>query len=219
MKKILLGLFVVAFSLNINAQSDQSDTDYDKWKMRFRIISVIPNSSATIGTIGGDTEISTAFVPELDFTYFLNENWALELILGTAKHDVNTVGSDLTAVGGTPNSEVDLGSVWLLPPTLNLQYHFGGETLSPYIGAGINYTIFYSVDAPDAGPDFEYEHSFGFSFQAGFDYALNDKWFLNFDAKYLLLNTNVTVDPGGLNIPADVNINPFIIGIGAGFNF
>ena len=66
--------------------------------MRFRVISVIPNPSANIATIGGDAEISTAFVPEFDFTYFLSENWALELILATAKHDVNTVGSETKVV-------------------------------------------------------------------------------------------------------------------------
>jgi len=223
MKKILLGLFVLTFALNINAQSDDDGGDFDKWKMRFRIISVIPNASANIGIIGGDAEISTAFVPEIDFTYFFSENWALELILGTAKHDVNTTGSDLSAIGGPTSAEVDLGSVWLLPPTLTLQYHFGGETFQPYVGTGINYTFFYSVDAGNTVQDVSYDNSFGFAFQLGFDYVLSDKWFLNFDAKYLLLNTDVTVDASnlapGLSIPAEVDINPFIIGLGVGFNF
>ncbi len=219
MKKLLLGLFVLAFTLNMNAQDD-NDSDYDQWKMRFRVISVIPNASATIGTIGGDAEISTAFVPEIDFTYFLNNKWALELILGTAKHDVNTVGSNLTAIGGPASAEVDLGSVWLLPPTLTLQYHFGGDSFQPYAGAGLNYTIFYNHDpAAGGGLDVDFKNKMGFALQLGFDYALTEKWFLNFDAKYLFLNTDIVVDPTSLAIPANVDINPFIVGIGAGFNF
>jgi outer membrane protein len=218
MKKILLGLFVVAFALNMNAQTDDGSWKDNRWKVRFRAITVAPNPSATIGIIGGDAEISTAFVPEFDFTYFLSEKWALELILATAKHDVNTTGSDLTAIGGSTNAEVDLGSVWLLPPTLTLQYHFGGETFQPYAGAGLNYTFFYNQDAADGGPNVDYDNSLGFALQLGFDYALNEKWFLNFDAKYLFLNTDILVDPAGLNIPAEVDINPFIIGIGVGLN-
>lgn len=217
MKKLLLALFVVAFSVNMNAQESN---DFDKWKMRFRVITVAPNPSATIGVIGGDAEISTAFVPEIDFTYFLNEKWALELILGTAKHDVNTTDSNLTVIGGPASAEVDLGSIWLLPPTLTLQYHFGGDSFQPYAGAGLNYTIFYNHDpASGGGLDVDFENSLGFALQLGFDYELNDKWFLNFDAKYLFLNTDIVVDPSSLAIPAAVDINPFIIGVGAGFNF
>ncbi|MFD2567698.1 OmpW/AlkL family protein [Pseudotenacibaculum haliotis] len=222
MKRILLGLFMVTCAMNLQAQENEND-DFNRWKARFRLISVSPSESATIGTIGGDVEISSAFVPELDFTYFFTKNWAVELILATTKHDVNTIGSDLTAVGGATNSEVDLGSVWLLPPTLSLQYHFDGAKFKPYVGAGLNYTFFYSVDAGNAIQDVDYDNSFGFSFQAGIDYELNDKWFLNLDAKYLLLNTDVTVDASnlapGLSIPAEVDINPFVVGIGFGYNF
>lgn len=218
MKKLLLGIFVLGFVFNMNAQ-DNDNADYDKWKMRFRVITVAPNPSATIGVIGGDAEISTAFVPEIDFTYFLSENWALELILGTAKHDVNTVGSNLTALGGPASAEVDLGSIWLLPPTLTLQYHFGGEKFQPYAGAGLNYTIFYNHDPAAGGFDVDFENKASIALQLGFDYELTDKWFLNFDAKYLFLNTDIVVDPASLAVPAAVDINPFIIGVGAGFNF
>jgi len=46
--------------------------------------------------------------------------------------------------------DVDLGSVWLLPPTLTLQYHFMPEgQISPYVGgAGLHMTLFYNEDTP-----------------------------------------------------------------------
>ncbi len=225
MKKIIVSLLVgVLFSMSIQGQENDTK-DFNKWQVRLRGIIVIPNESATIGTIGGDVEISTAFVPELDFTYFFTENWSAELILGTTKHDVNTVASDLTAVGLASSVDVDLGYVWLLPPTLTAQYHFATEGFRPYLGAGINYTFFYGVDSGNTIKDVEYDNSFGFAFQGGVDYDLNDKWFLNFDAKYILLSTDVTVDAsnlldsGTLSIPAEVDINPFIIGFGVGIRF
>ncbi|MCB0470330.1 MAG: OmpW family protein, partial [Flavobacteriaceae bacterium] len=49
-----------------------------------------------------------------------------------------------------------------------------------------------------------------------------DRWFLNLDAKYILLNTDVTVDATsalGATVGADVDINPFIAGFGLGYKF
>jgi outer membrane protein len=222
MKKIVFTLFAIALFMPsyVNAQ------DGKKWQVRLRGISVMPNEKATIGVIGGDVAISNAIVPELDFTYFFTENFAAELILGTAKHDVNTVGSDISAVGGPTSFDVDLGSVMLLPPTLTAQYHFfplGEKNFKPYIGAGINYTIFYSVKAGDVVKDIEYDNAVGFAAQLGFDYFINDTYFINLDVKRLFLKTDVTVDASnladGLSIPAEVTIDPWIIGLGFGMKF
>ncbi|WP_296313828.1 OmpW/AlkL family protein [Winogradskyella sp. UBA3174] len=207
-------MLLAGFTFNLNAQEDMATDDYSKWQIRFRLISVIPNESADIEAIGGDVEIDAAFVPELDFTYFFTKNWAVELILATANHDVNAVD---TAVG-----DIDLGDVWLLPPTLTLQYHFYTGNFKPYLGAGINYTIFYGIDEGDVADNVEYENSIGFAFQGGLDYNLNDKWFLNLDVKYILLSTDATVDATsalGATVGVDVDINPLIIGFGVGMKF
>lgn len=222
MKKIIVGLLVSMFFVTAIKAQNSSNKEFKKWQTRFRIVSVSPNESASISTIGGDIAINNKFIPELDFTYYLTENFSLELILGTTKHNVNTVGSDLTAIAGPASANVDLGSVWLLPPTLTAQYHFNYENFRPYIGAGINYTIFYNTESGVA-KDISYDNAFGFAFQGGIDYDLNDKWFLNFDAKYILLKTDVTVDASnlsaGLSIPAKVTINPLLIGVGFGMRF
>jgi outer membrane protein len=223
MKKIIAGLVMgMLFFGSVTAQ-EKSNEDFKKWQTRFRIVNVSPNESATIGTIGGDVAINTKFIPELDFSYFFTESFSLELILGTSKHNVNTLGSDLTAVAGPANADVDLGSVYLLPPTLLAQYHFNYDGFRPYVGAGINYTIFYSVDAGNTIKDVSYDNAFGVAFQGGLDYDLNDKWFLNIDAKYILLSTDVTVDASnlaaGLSIPAKVDINPLLLGFGIGMRF
>lgn len=203
MKKILLFVLAIGFTFSVKAQEEQSTGDYNKWQARFRLISVIPSPGDDIE--GADVDISTSFVPELDFTYFFTKNIAAELILGTTKHNVDVEGTDL-------------GHVWLLPPTLNLQYHFYADNFKPYVGAGINYTFFYGVDEGDvAGMD--YENSFGFSLQAGLDYNLNDKWFLNLDIKKLFLSTDVDVDLGDTTLPVEVDIDPLIIGLGVGMKF
>lgn len=211
-----LSLMTVNF---VNAQDkEEKSTEFKRWQVRLRGVGVVtPNESAKIGIIGGDVEISNAFIPELDFTYFFTEHFAAELILGTAKHEVKAVN---TAAGN-----VDLGSVWLLPPTLTAQYHFytsDKKMLKPYIGAGLNYTFFYNVKSGGVA-DIEYDNALGYAAQLGFDLMLDDKFFINVDAKRLFLSTDVTVDASnlapGLSIPAKVDIDPWLFGVGVGMKF
>lgn len=215
MKKIFLSsLIVFLFVFTTNAQEGTAATSsgFSKLQIRLRAIAVVPDESATIEAIGGDVNISNSYVPELDFTYFFTKNWAAELILATTNHDVKAVS---TVVG-----DIDLGDVWLLPPTLTLQYHFDGEMVRPYLGAGLNYTLFYGEDEGPIADSVDYDSALGFAFQLGFDFDINDKWFVNIDAKYLLLNTDVTVNATtalGATVGADVDINPFIAGIGIGY--
>lgn len=202
-KKSLL----IAFGLLMSAGTVAAQES--PWQFRVRGIGVVPNESATITTINGDVEISNAIVPELDITYFLNQNVSLELILATAQHDVTAVG---TALG-----EVDLGSVWLLPPTLLLQYHLSPEgAIRPYVGAGGNLTFFYGDDVPgDVVTDADYSATAGFALQAGVDIPIGDgRWFLNLDAKRLFLETDVALNDA--SILADVTIDPWIVGAGFG---
>lgn len=224
MKRIILAAFSI-FLLgagSVQAQETENSKDY-KWQFRLRGLGVVANESATISAIGGDVSISDDLIPELDITYFFTKNIAAELILGTTKHDVHTVGSDLSPIGGGI-ANVDLGSVRLLPPTLLAQYHFyPNETVKPYIGAGINYTLFYDVDAGNTVKDVEYDNALGFAFQIGSDFFFTDNFFVNLDVKYILLKTDVTVDASnlaaGLSIPAEVEINPLLVGLGFGYRF
>lgn len=181
--------------------------------VRLRGIGVIPTERGDIKTTSGvdtglNTRLGNAYVPEVDVSYFVTDNIALELIAATTKHDVDASGP----------ANVDLGSVWLLPPTLTLQYHFAPkERFSPYVGAGVNYTIFYNEKKGQAS-SISYEDGFGFALQAGIDYAISGPWSLNVDVKKLWLSTDVKATVGA-PLKADVDINPWIFGVGLGYRF
>lgn len=225
MKKIIFAVMALTvFGTGLTNAQENKSVDFKKWQVRVRGVGVVPDESAKIGIIGGDAKISNTFIPELDFTYFFTKNISAELILGTSKHDVSTVGSDISAVGGRTSADVNLGSVYLLPPTLTVQYHFlPDQIFNPYVGAGVNYTIFYNEKAGNTVRGIEYDNSFGYAFQVGFDLMLNDKFFINADIKKIFLKTDVTVDASnlatGLSIPADVEINPLLLGFGVGMKF
>ncbi|MBQ0788702.1 MAG: OmpW family protein [Oceanihabitans sp.] len=215
MRKLFITALIASFAfISANAQENTSieDTGFTKFQLRVRALAVVPNESANIEAIGGDVAITNDYVPELDLTYFFTKNIAAELILATTQHDVKAIA---TAAGDIP-----LGDVRLLPPTLTVQYHFNSEMVHPYIGAGVNYTLFYDENSGPVADKVEYDNAFGFAFQLGFDFDITDKWFINLDAKYLLLNTDVTVDATtalGATVGADVDINPFIAGVGIGY--
>lgn len=233
MKKLIVLAAMMIAGIQAFAQTTtEKDTKKHEWRVRLRGLAVIPQEKADIGVIGGDAEISTSIIPELDFTYFFNRHFAAELILGTTRHKVNTAGSDLSAIGLSSSAEVNLGKVWLLPPTLTFQYHYPVGKINPYVGAGVNYTIFYGVDEGPVVADIEYKNKFAFAAQAGIDIDITNKFFLNIDVKKIFLNTEATVDAGNLtpsdspslkpvlsDIKADVKIRPWLVGFGVGCRF
>ncbi|QQU02685.1 OmpW/AlkL family protein [Myroides odoratus] len=229
MKKLFLSLLGAVLLMGNTATAQETPTNEKesyKWQVRLRGVGVIPHNRAEIGGIGGQIDVNNNFIPELDFTYFFTENIAAELILGTSRHTVGTLGSDLSVVDQASNANVDLGSVWLLPPTLMVQYHYPvTSNFKPYVGVGVNYTIFYNEKSGSAR-DISYDNKFGWGYQFGFDIDITDKFFINVDFKKLFLKTDVTVDatnlnPTGeqLNLPAKVKIDPMLIGFGVGMRF
>ncbi len=202
---LMRGILCAAALLGASATATAQD---GPWQIRVRAIDVVPDESSTV-SIGGEVGADSAIMPELDITYFWSEHFATELILATTKHNMS--------VSGTSLGDLSLGDVWVLPPTLTFQYHVNpGGQVRPYLGAGVNYTIFYGDDPGDVG-SIKYEDGFGFALQAGIDFQVNDDWFFNVDAKRIWLNTDVEINGGG--VTADVDLNPWVFGVGFGKRF
>lgn len=219
------GVCVLLASLSVSrpAQADGFYAlDGAGWMVRLRGIGVLPEEGSSGWVLdgsrvtGADVGISDTVVPELDITYFFNKNIAVELILAVTPHDVDGTGPLIQGFG-------KIGDVWLLPPTLTLQYHFDQFSgFKPYVGAGVNYTIFFNEDSGKNYSNLKLENSFGFALQAGVDIHLHDNWYFNVDVKKLWLDTEASVRldpvvPG--RVRADVDIDPWIVGVGLGYRF
>ncbi|MEQ1790636.1 MAG: OmpW family outer membrane protein [Rickettsiales bacterium] len=203
MRKLLLTTAILA-SMIIGAQANEGDL-----LLRLRAIDVIPDENSHT-SIGGYVDADFSIVPEVDVTYFFTDNIAAELIAATSKHDVSAKNTTL--------GDLDLGEVWVLPPTLTLQYHFVNEScFKPYVGAGVNFTYFYNDKAGSSINTIEYDHSFGPALQAGVDYKIDDKYSLNLDVKKVWMNTDVKINGGA--VTADVDLDPWIVGVGIGYTF
>lgn len=208
---LLAGAAFVAMGSPVQAK-DLGDSVWSKkrFQIRGRVIGVLPDDGGHT-TINGSPEADSAVVPEVDFTYFLTENWAAELIVATSPHDLKLKGSDL--------GDVDLGDSMVLPPTLTLQYHFTPDNqFSPYLGAGVNYTLPYAEDAAGGTvTQLDADGSFGVALQAGADYWLNSNWGLNVDVKKIWVDVDASVNNGA--ITGEVELDPWVVGAGVSYRF
>lgn len=187
--------------------------------MRVRAIMVSPNEKS--GGVqpsfpGGRVGVTDSYAPELDFTYMVTNHIGTELILATTKHQVQ----GRAALAGIDH----LAGTWVLPPTLTLQYHFADPhaKVRPYVGAGINYTIFFSSKASDAlntaigDTKVHLKDSFGYALQAGVDVNITKKVFANLDVKYIDIDTTARLNTGGAINRVKTSIDPLVFGIGLG---
>lgn len=198
------------------------------WLVRFGSSMVDPKSdngeldmsAVNLGTLGVDVDdqIGVTF----NFTYMYTANVGIELLAALPyEHDIMVEGLPGTAA-----------TVTHLPPTLSLQYHFMPDSaFQPYAGLGLNLTWFTDT-SKEAGlraaddllgvtTDLDVDStSFGFAAQLGFDYIINDTWFLNFDVRYIDISTEATLIVDGANFTkTDVDVDPMVYGIHLGYRF
>lgn len=188
--------------------------------LRLRGILVAPtgSSSGIRPTFPGEkVSVDNSVMPEVDLTYMATDNIGFELIAATTKH---------TASGktGTTGSIGDLASTWVLPPTLTVQYHLNPHgKVRPYVGAGVNYTVFYNEKASTGlksavGPtNVHMSDSVGWAAQAGIDIDLTKRVFLNLDVKYIDMDTKATLRTTAIGTQTvDMHLDPIVVGVGFG---
>ena len=213
---LLLGAALLAAGAPLKAEAGD-------WILRARAIAVAPLDSSSGITPAFPNEkvsVNTAYSPELDVTYMLTNNLGLELIAATTKHSAK-------GKSGTTGSIGKLADTWVLPPTLTLQYHFMPDAkFRPYVGAGINYTIFYnsrasgSLEAAVGETDVSMSNSLGWALQAGADIPINEKMFLNFDVKYIDIDTTARLNTTAIGQQrVRIGIDPLVVGFGVGMRF
>jgi outer membrane protein len=202
MKAHLMAMAVGAAML----ASGSAMADEGPWLIRLRALHM--NVSNDAGTPLGDVSVNDKTFPEIDFTYFFTRNIAAELVLTyPQRHDVRLDGNKI-------------GSLKHLPPVLSLQYHFLPDArFRPYVGAGINYTRFMSVDLPNVPGVGQLDvdnSSVGLSLQVGADVKLSDQLFLNVDVKKVQIDTDITANG---NRVVTYDIDPLLVSVGLGYRF
>lgn len=181
--------------------------------VNLRMSVVDPDASDPITTLNGGAtglraHVGSDVMPTLGLTYFLTDHIAVEAIAGTTKHTIR-------AQGGT--TDVKVKDTWVLPPVVSLQYHLAPDArISPYVGAGVNYMLFYG-GSNKGNFDLSVDDGFGLALQAGVDLAARGPWSVNVDAKKVFFETDAQDRKNGLK--SKVKLNPWVLSVGAGYRF
>ncbi|HZX22024.1 MAG TPA: OmpW family outer membrane protein [Woeseiaceae bacterium] len=199
----ILAVFVgLSFCLALPAQAYEAGD----WLVRVGVTTVDPKDE-NLDVSGLFLEVDDGTTLTFNGTYFFSPNWGVEVLAAAPfNHDIQ-----LESVG-------KIGETDHLPPTVSLQYHFLPDaTFQPYVGLGLNATIFFSEDLnPAVGDDLDLDTSFGLAAQIGADWSLNEKWVLNFEFRWIDIDTEAKVDGASLG---DVEIDPITYGINIGYKF
>jgi outer membrane protein len=228
MKKTLLAVLLAAVFAPSVAMAEQGD-----WVVRLRAAHINADEDSNLRAdngggvvLTGDLTVDSNTIPELDISYYVTKNIALELILALgSRHDVNLTSSAVNGVSAPALNE-NLGEVNALPPTLTVQWHFNpDQMIDPYVGVGVNYTRFLDKNLRHSvGGDIDVDrNSFGLALQAGLDVNLSNGWLINADVKKLWIDTDVHFSHGDGLFPKQkidsLDIDPWVFGIGIGKRF
>jgi outer membrane protein len=173
------------------------------WVLRLGVHEVDPKSKNS-----DIVSVDSARMLTFNLTRMVDEHWGVEVLAALPfQHDIRL------------NTGGKVADVKQLPPTLSVQYHFAPDAkFRPYVGAGLNATIFFSEDTTGAlqGHDLKLGTSFGVAAQAGMDLDVTDNWFLNADLRWLDIDTRAKLDGASIGTVA---IDPLTFGISLGRRF
>jgi outer membrane protein len=149
-------------------------------------------------TVAGPLRADGNARPTLTFEYFIADNIGIEVLAATPfEHDIETPAGDIAKTKH-------------LPPTVSLQYHFtNNSSMTPFIGAGINYTTFWDDQLVGGGP-LSLDDSWGYALHAGVDFAISDKAAIRTDLRYIDIETDASTGAVPLG---KVKIDPVVFGV------
>ncbi|HET8729938.1 MAG TPA: OmpW family outer membrane protein [Moraxellaceae bacterium] len=144
-------------------------------------------------------------------TYMVNPKFGVELLAATPfKHDITANGTKI-------------GSTQQLPPTLSAQFYpIDNATIQPYVGIGINYTLFFNEKLNATGKaatganSIKLSDSVGAAIEAGVDIKINDKLIVNASVWKADINTDVSLDG---TKTGKIQIDPLVAMVGVGYRF
>jgi outer membrane protein len=209
-KTFLVATIAVASLTPITAQAQSSSEN--PWMVRVRAVDLLYQNGQSGAVQDLNVKAKNQWIPEFDVSYFFTKNIAAELVL-TWPQQVN-----ITAGQGNAN----IGKITALPPSLLAQYHFTDlGAFKPYVGAGINYTIFGNrQNFPALGNQVQVDQSsLGFVGQVGMDYMFDINWGLNLDLKYAAISTNVTGSGNLAGASGKLTLNPWMPAVGITYKF
>lgn len=238
--KFKLGMLAIGVMAATSAQAYQAGDIV----VRTGAVTVDPNESSdnvslnvdpTLAQQGWKVGVDSDTQLGLSGTWMMTDSFGLSLLAATPfQHD-------LYGSGSLPKA-ADLGSTKHLPPTLTLQYYpmHSSSMIQPYVGVGVNYTVFFEEKTSEtlngaindhlganavASTDMDLDDSFGLAAEIGVDIRLDERFGINAGIWYADIDTTANIDAFDVNgakigtAKVDVEIDPMVYMVGFTYNF
>lgn len=197
--------------------------------LRLGAVNVSPESDSsninlpTLPTLHAEVKDDTQFgiIP----MYMVTDNVGIELLAATPfEHDITLNGKGVN---------LDAASTKHLPPTITAQWYprGGKEGWQPFLGLGVNYTIFFDEETTKGldstlntvlgatDVDLDLDNSFGLAAQAGVDIPFAKNWAISLEVWYIDIQTNATVSTDVGDVNFKTQIDPFVYHVGIAHRF
>lgn len=194
--------------------------------VRVGVSTVSPDDSSSNILVGSDLGFNVKVDDNtqlgLNFAYFLTGKINVEVLAATPfAHDVDFGVSNPLGTGD------QLGEVTHLPLTVTVNYYFNdsGSRVQPYVGVGINYTVFFEEEFTSKNDaagldDLSLDDSWGIAAQIGADYMIDDKWFVNGSVRWIDIDTEAEFNLNGAQGSIDsIEIDPWVYTVSVGYTF
>lgn len=194
--------------------------------VRAGVTTVAPDDSSSNIMAGGDlglgVKVDSNTQLGLNVAYFLTDNWNIELLAATPfSHDIDFGVADPLGTGD------QLGSTKHLPPTITANYYFSDANakFQPYVGVGVNYTVFFDEEFTSANDgagltDLSLDNSFGLAAQVGADYEISEGVAINASVRYISIETEASFMLGETAGKIDtVTIDPWVYTVSVAYTF
>ena len=197
--------------------------------LRLGAVNVSPESDSSNINLPGVPTLHAEVKDDTQFgiipMYMVTDSVGIELLAATPfEHDITLNGKGVN---------LDAASTKHLPPTITAQWYprGGKEGWQPFLGVGVNYTIFFDEQTTSqldstlnsllgaTEVDLDLDNSFGLSAQAGVDIPFAKNWALSLEVWYIDIQTNATVSTDVGDVNFKTQIDPFVYHVGIAHRF
>jgi len=204
MKALLPALLASALAAGIVPAAHAADTG--PWVVHVGAHVVDPQSDN--GQLAGmKASIDSDTKPTISVEYFFTPSWSVEALGALPfKHTIKLDGQKAATTKQ-------------LPPVIGVNYHFLPDAkVSPFVGAGFNYTRFFSTKGAGLlnGAHVKIDNSWGAAAHAGVDVQLAPRWLFTADLRWISIGGDVHVN--GANV-GKAKVDPWVYGVSFGYRF